>query len=796
MRALQGVVLLMMGCSGLYVEPGNSYPCDFSLGPGLRDGACVSGDVCGSNNVCQKYIYEGPRFEGPATVPVYGSKSDAGAVLHPLVLNSAFDALSADLPLSVSRNLYVRFPDGGILSVSPAGRISGNAIALPPLPGNVSVAGVQPFLDGRNFIAITTRERSLFIVGDLRPLALVQDGLNPWKGEVRFIDDAPRGPNRFTNRTVVVGWTPNSLGVLDPVDGTFQPALALDGGVLDVAGLTQPNRVWLALLKNESLAVVDADGGTTSNSIPLTPGNAVSAGTLRTDRDGRIIAAIRRTNEIDVLSTFQLSFGATGPVVTQPWPDCRPCQRPGQQVVLYTPSVATGLPVVEVVCSGATGTQSVRVVGSVALTQDNACLAQSFESPVPFSRALSIDRKLVAWNNQSSVLLAGRSGELWTGSLVSGLKPIFLERVPRDVAPIAAEQDPSLAVLTDDSLFVLQTPGALVSFDGGVERMNGFRRLSTQELGVPDDAKLLAFVHGVEGWAISGRGEVTRARTGINAVSLNSSTRLVTASQEPIRSTIGGEAFVGADGGVLGLFVAADDSVYFVESPEAALAAATSETLLTPNLTPEPSVPIRSLALERTPLGTDGVSRARGYLVTSRNVYSWKLGGVPARWSTSLLALGGGEPQEVWFDSPRSALGRVGFSDGEVDSLPGGYVLVEPLPSGSGGVPQVLDYENLGGWPVAYATTGLFVAGWDVVDAKLQNRFPDGGINRPMNWREMRLPDGGAPWLSPRGAVPGRLFVQVDARIPAGQPNEGLRLHRLLLFLDTEVIEVARHFRK
>ena len=46
-------------------------------------------------------------------------------------------------------------------------------------------------------------------------------------------------------------------------------------------------------------------------------------------------------------------------------------------------------------------------------------------------------------------------------------------------------------------------------------------------------------------------------------------------------------------------------------------------------------------------------------------------------------------------------LGRVGYRDGEVFTLPGGFLLVNELPRDAGLPPQVLDYENLGGWPVA-----------------------------------------------------------------------------------------------
>lgn len=160
---------------------------------------------------------------------------------------------------------------------------------------------------------------------------------------------------------------------------------------------------------------------------------------------------------------------------------------------------------------------------------------------------------------------------------------------------------------------------------------------------------------------------------------------------------------------------------------------------------------------------------------------------------------------EVWFDAPLSALGRVGYRDGQVFSLPGGFLLAEPLPNegrvDGGPPPQVLDFENLGGWPVAYATNGLFVAGWDRnADGRLQNRFPDGGINRPMTWRRVTLPDGGEPWSSPSLRTrPGKLFTAIDPVLPgadAGLPDGGLQPHRLLLFLDDQVLQVAEHLRK
>lgn len=238
--------------------------------------------------------------------------------------------------------------------------------------------------------------------------------------------------------------------------------------------------------------------------------------------------------------------------------------------------------------------------------------------------------------------------------------------------------------------------------------------------------------------------------------------------------------------------MAADDGLYFVPSPPGTLStAATGSSTMTPQLQPEPSVPIRSFALERTPLGTDGKTKARGYLVTSRNVFEWSLGGTPARWSATPLLLAGGEPAEVWFDKPRSALGRVGYTNGQIFTLPGGYQLSETLPAlADGGVVRVLDYENLGGWPVALASSGLFKADWPLVDGKLENKFDDGRPNKPMRWEELTLPDGGRPWVRGETVRAGKLFVTLET-----QPD-GRQLFTLYVFLDDGVWTVATHLRK
>lgn len=817
MKKFSALFLVLLGCSGLHVDQGNAFPCDYASGAGVRDSACVAGDVCGPNNVCQSYIYEGPRFEGAATVPSYGEGSDAGARLHPLVLKTSVTGVTRDLPLNGPRsNLYVRVDPGQYLALTERGNLLEAPPMLPNIPGLNTATFVQPFTSdpgGRSaFLAVSASND--VVIAELAGVGLpttVRPGVGNFNSpRVRFLDIPPPSSGRPSSGSLPVVWDAQHLGFVTSVPGPMswryqeisEPNLP---ELRDVGSLSLGSELWVAFLRDQELALRPAgntDGGSPFAPLPLSTLASVDEGTLRSDRDGRALALVRRgrfspgDDSGDVLSTYSVSSSGGVPVLTSAWPDCEPCAA-NQRIQALTVSVATGRPVVEVICVGALNVSAARrVLGSVALTPSERCLVESFETTVPLNRLVR-GGSVIQFRHQSETLIGGEHGELWTGSTLSSLKPAFLDRVPRDVAPALTQVgNNTLAAIGEDFYSVLQTPEILQVTDAGAEKLNGFRRIPTRDLGGSDDARLLGFVHGTAGWGVTSTGDVVRAAFGPQGVKVSSNQRLVKASGEPIFSSIGGEAFVATDGGLQGVFLAADDSVYFVRDPRSVLTATSLETQpLPPELTPEPSVPVRSLALERTPLGTDGVTRARGYLVTSRNVYSWGLSGSPSRWTSTPIALPGGEPLEVWFDQPRSALGRVGFRSGEIDSLPGGYQLANPLPDADGGVPaQVIDYENLGGWPVAYATTGLFIAGWEQKSGVLQNRFPDGGINRPMDWTEVTLPNGARPWMGPRQARAGRLFVVVDPRLPESEGS--LQPHRLLLFLDDQVIEVARHLRK
>ena len=796
---LLSCAVLAASCKGLFIDHGNNYPCDFSEPPGTRDEVCQPGDICGLDNLCQKFIYEGPRFEGVATLPEYGPGTSEGQLLHPLVLNQRVSSVSADLPVMPNSKIFVR-QDGGFYP-ERSGHITSQMGLLPtmlPLQFGM-VAAAQTFHDTtvgppKVLLRSSTGRLGVGTVGLPNTDPVRSGGLQVTVEGARVIELPD------PTLSVPVAWGGGEMGAVMHRGPNWEYEKWVTGGpeVFDVAALAVGGRFWVFALEAAGVEIVDAsDAGVSLGATMDTL--SVTSGALKTDPATRIISAIRTASTpvaVDVLSTFQVNVTSTGPQLSAPWPDCRPCD-PGERVELMAPSVRSGSATVDVICAGeARLPTAVRVFGSVALTQRDACLTEEISLPVPVSRFALEASRIVHWNSQWGLLLGGKHGEVWWGNTLTELEPEFLDRVPRDVAPALAGGSPALTVIADDYLAVQQN--ADNTQEQG-ELLNGFRRVPLSELGVAENSRLAGFVHGVEGWAVDSTGLLVRAHLGKNlpagGARVQVGPRLVTSSEELIRDSIGGEAFTEADGGPIGFFLAADDSLYFVPDPEVYFKPENEGSVFVPDLTPEPSVPIRSLALERTPLGTDGIERGRGYLVTSRNVFKWELSG--ATWSSTPLELNVGEPVEVWFDQTRSALGRVGYRDGQIYSLPGGYPLAQALPEGPEGQPsQVIDYENLGGWPVAYTSTGLFIAGWDLKGEKLDNRFED-GVNKPMRWRKVTMPDGTEPWTNPPSAAavrrqrtkPGKLFVARDEVVGTSQQ------YRLLLFTDDEVRQVARHVR-
>jgi hypothetical protein len=800
-RLLLASAVALSACPGLSLEAGNAYPCDFSQPPSERDKACVAGDVCGIDNRCTRYLYEGPRFEGAPSLVSAG----AGAPVHPLVLATPARLVAGDPggrgPLLV-RN------DAGVHVVTPRGQLfrgpgiadDVTALTFYVFDGGVYALGLRADIgQGERLVGAAiplSDPRELRELATLPLADLEVEGAFPPAARARFLRVQPTLPATVQLITPTPERAQRLLGLSNGKLVLADYPVLTDAGLPGAVDVTMVDRRGArpaaVVLLRSSLQLERPDGGfqvVDAFSPPATEGS------LRVNTASSVLAALRNRS---TLSTWQVSTSAEpAQELQQAWPDCTPCSSLTGAIAAAPVPPAEGV-AVEVLCADPVGTENrlsiVRVTGSQAVENTDRCQGEVLPLPLDERELPALLGRLVTTGEQRAVNVAGRSGQLWRGETFSSLLPVALDRVPTDVTSMRTTTDVgdvvTLAAITDRYLAQQQVPAGQV--------LNGFRRIDfSQEFGAPDLPPLAAAIHGVPGWGVLKNGVVVRFKADerdslLTRGKLEFGPRLVSPAGDPVRATLGGEAFVEVDGGVTSFFVAADDGLYFVPSPPGTLStAATGSSTMTPQLQPEPSVPIRSFALERTPLGTDGKTKARGYLVTSRNVFEWSLGGTPARWSATPLLLAGGEPAEVWFDKPRSALGRVGYTNGQIFTLPGGYQLSETLPAlADGGVVRVLDYENLGGWPVALASSGLFKADWPLVDGKLENKFDDGRPNKPMRWEELTLPDGGRPWVRGETVRAGKLFVTLET-----QPD-GRQLFTLYVFLADGVWTVATHLRK
>jgi hypothetical protein len=764
------VGLGLFGCPAVLVEPGNDFPCDFSKPPGERDALCSPGDVCGVTNRCQRFVYEGPQFEGLPTFPEFTVEGGSGTVLHPRLVKGPIDAVVAapGVVFVHSAEGYFAVERFGVTPVDvgfelPAPEdFADIAVLERPLPPDASVQ-YQVFARRRSGamanVVVTSSATGL------RPIA-TGGGLALRASRLRVL-----GPDRVglvTEGRTELGTV--QRGPMPSYDPLFS---STPGAVQDLVPGLRPAGRPLVVLTTSALLVRGVDGGFSTVASFASDAGLRRDAELSTDETGSVYAVLTKAPER--LSTWVAARSGAEIEVLAPWDECRPCEVPR----LATPGLDGTGPFVDVLCADA-----VKRIRGAAIT--GLCTEESLAPPFDLTqlneRAEPGRPPVIHTAGAAGFFGGGRSGQLWVGSTIGNARPLFMDRVPLDVGQVG---------LTDGTspVFALTSAGL---FDGRPER--GYLAIS------PDiTSRIDALVNQGQGWVIGQNGNLVRiVNAGRASVVALGGPRLVDGRGQPVTRPLRGEAFNGPDGGLVSMLIAADDSLYFVPAPSpSAMPGQLGD--VSPVLTPEPSVFIRSLALERAPTGSNGVDQMRGYVVTSRTLYEVKLGGAPRRWTATPLTFSGAEPVEVWFDNPRGGLARAGYRDGTVFTIPGGFQLTEALPGTDGGAPvAVLDYENLGGWPVALTENGLFVARYDALPSgRLDNRFADGGVNKPMTWREVTLPDGGTPWVGggrPRfGAQPAKLFVLAEPPTSAGGMSQ--RVFRLIVYLPTQVIEVGRHVR-
>jgi hypothetical protein len=804
-RGLAAVAVLAVACGGLLYNQGNGFPCDFSAAEEVRDKACAPTEVCSVLNRCERFVYEGPQFEGVPQLPDF----DAGRKVHPLVLNRPVVAVTAN---ANKREEFL------VVLASDAGPSRSVSVELGRF---VLLKDVALKTDGLREVAVASEGFGATLNATAFP-TLFDGTAVPSAAKTLRAGVSTLGLLRARPPNGITAGTLDAQGTLTPL----RPVGA-DGGlqtVIDFRWLPPTRRQAKPFggsisLTREGFFSIPTDAGSLSLSVDDETSIGLPVGLtepqplnvlLRHDLSGALWAFARPERVVlppTVLSTWELTRQGEIPVsIKRAWNDCTPC--PSNARILAIAPNLDDLANVEVLCGNALAGDNgtlVRVVGSLSADASDRCVTQPVTPAFDLSRQTlhtdAVPRGFVIDDaNGGGVLVGGQRGEVWVGPSFSRALPLYLERVPLAVGAFSLNPTTQAPLVVTDRYVAAQIFG-FGPDGGGLD--NGFKVFDFKvisDLALNDDVGLRALVGGSPGWGVLSSGDVARVRVRHEADSgtllgagrffdLSFGPRLLTARGDPAREPFFGEAVTRIDGGVVSLVLTADDSVYLAPSPIESDVPNAQQGLF-PQLTPEPGSPIRSFALERTRLGTDGVGRVRGYAVTSRNLFTVMLSGDPARWNATPLLLGSGEPLEVWMDNPRGGLARVGYRDGNVFSLPGGFQLVRPTP---GQEPrQVVDYENLGGWPVAYATSGLWVGHYDLINGKLDNKLADGRPGKPMQWRPVTMRDGSAPWMNGSTARPGKLHVL------AGTPSRAApyqQTFRLFLYLDDAVYEVGSMLR-
>jgi hypothetical protein len=402
-----------------------------------------------------------------------------------------------------------------------------------------------------------------------------------------------------------------------------------------------------------------------------------------------------------VLSTWVVDPGAPLPSMVRLWPDCSPCP-PTDNMRLPAPQ-SQPTPTVQVICaSPATGLTMWQVVGSDVSTSQGRCSVESLNSPIDLYEITQQDigtladgglaiGNLIFDETQGGVLtLGGEHGQVWTGSSLSGLLPLFLDRVPTTVGTLGGQL---LAV--SDNFYA-------VAGQGGMAVTN----LSVASNGQVDSTyQIAAPVQGLDGWFVLNTGDIVFLSQG----TLSFGPSLLDVNGAPQT----GPFYAEADRTGAGIVISANDSLYFYSVDVSSLAQAPGQLGgLIPELAPQPGFAIRSMVLDQTlspEVGGEG-RLVVGYLLTSTGVFQFTWGGTPQQWTVLPLTAGQGEPVKVWMQSGTSSSGRVGYRDGTVFTLPHGFPFVGQLPPVDGGSPLALSFENLNNYPVALGTDGVYVA--------------------------------------------------------------------------------------
>ncbi|WP_224247679.1 hypothetical protein [Hyalangium gracile] len=780
MSARRGVVALgsavvalgvWAACSGgLKLEEGNAFPCRFQVADELRDAQCPQDWRCGIDGLCHETLPEQtsdvavPTFaperrfpkllsgearyvsaeeQGPIALTKY---TDGGVVVASNAFAQALPVLARGGATTWAGN-SVAMMEAPVTASSP---VTLFRIQRDPVSNAASFTSPRPIMEqGQNLTGVRAmRAASVKLStrpGDTQDMLLLLQGADN-AGEVDPSTAVFRPfPKQFSSLGDG-GLIPCNAGPCGDVRGAYLearpvPSMFLvspprDGGapaaspqLVPVVATSQyflwrsqppeaapPGERWQILNPDDPIAQPDPSGNV----------EAAARWVLRHSDKLGVWALRRFVQGQAVLSTWVLSRSPQRPQeprLERLWDDCSPCAR--DSLVAFTP-VADGALGVEVLCESGNGARSLfRIVGASVVSPTDTCLRQALEAPLELSEVASVpgvsttpaSREVVA--DQSigyRLTLGGKHGQVWRGTSLSQLRPMFLDRTPLAVEVLpATRQHPTSLITFTPGLFAIQPPTPPQQADStGLSVVMPMRRAEDGGSGELVQQEVLGgVVEGTPGWFLLEAGQLAQVSQDDTQLTPSLSTaygpRLLSPSGESAQGPFRGTGVrMPSDAGV-SLVLAADDQLYYTELGEVDLVAEPelAETL-SPRLTPESNFPVLSLARDRTvslEATQAGAQRVRGWAVTSRSAFEFWQEADTLAWKLKALELSGREPVEVWSrEAGGNGYGRLGLRDGQVLRLPQGVPLTQALPQ----VDRVVDYATLDGWPIALGEQAVY----------------------------------------------------------------------------------------
>jgi hypothetical protein len=298
-------------------------------------------------------------------------------------------------------------------------------------------------------------------------------------------------------------------------------------------------------------------------------------------------------------------------------------------------------------------------------------------------------------------VVGGTSGQIWAGDDLLTATPLFLDRIPDSVGTMTLPQAGG------------GTAGYSVPFSANFFAV-GVRGNDFPAFAALHDLSPSAPISGADGWLVTNSARILK----VSPILAANATLLQTLYGPRILDPFGNPASGPYQGGALGptdsntFVISASDSLYvYPVSALRLIPFVNPAEDLSPEFTPQAGSPIRSLTVQPLAPGEDLDAGIHGYAISGNALYSFSRDGTPQQWNAARITLSGSEPVETWGSEDDRRLGRVGFRDGSVFTLPGGIPFVDPLPSQNGDRPiRAMDFENVMGWPVCLSNNGLFMA--------------------------------------------------------------------------------------